>query len=557
LSSGVEVNNKIARIVCSLVIALTGACEDEELGALLPRVAIDACLSGTIEVGGETIGGVSDCRVDFGQVEFAAPIRVPIVVSNPSNVALRVNELSLSADSDPAFTLLTTADEIAASDSLEVVVELQPRLESQVSATLVLETDASNAPGDGAFKTIEIELTGEGVDTGLARVTISPERCAFGLKPPNSTSLCEVLISATGTASVILSDVEFEGESFSLVAPLPDRIPGGSAVSVGVQFTPELAVRYEGALRFGTNDQDNPAVEIPLTGAGSEAPVCDVVITAVNGVAITDTSPELEPLDDVVFGLETSHPVTPTVWEVVSRPDGSGVEPATPSLMTTGLVFDGTKFGIDVAGDYTVRATQTDLATGEEGSCEISFSAIPLDELLVQLTWSSPQADIDLHMIRQDDQGRFCARAVEGGGPLTEECVDATAIEDCYYWSCSPTRSLTPDWDEDGALLSDGDPSLDVDDRCGYGPENLNVDHPVAGSYLIGVDNFDQNVPEGCVAFAPVDVTVRVYTYGQLTGEWFGTVGNGGWWEVAVVHWQADGEVCIDDLAVAGDECAP
>ena len=63
------------------------------------------------------------------------------------------------------------------------------------------------------------------------------------------------------------------------------RRAGGSSVTIGLLFSPEDAVRYEGALAFDTNDPDQPTVEIPLTGAGSDAPVCTVIVQAPESVS--------------------------------------------------------------------------------------------------------------------------------------------------------------------------------------------------------------------------------------------------------------------------------
>jgi len=378
---------------------------------------------------------------------------------------------------------------------------------------------------------------------------------SYGLLIVNPSN---VTLRITGTELLAGADPAFE------IDAAPDEIAPGQRVPVTIRFRPQLQSEVRATVRI-TSDGDNVAggaIDIALVGLGvgegappvvvgppGDGPRCDVRISAVNGQSTSGT-PALEPLDDINLLVESSDPSASTSWEFVVRPPGSALAFVTPLGDSTGLIFDGSKYGIDAAGDYRVRAVQTD-AAGQVGTCELSFSAVPTDELLIQLTWTTAFGDVDLHLIKQGDQDRYCARSVEAG-PLAEDC-GAGVIEDCYFWSCKPANSLRPDWDDDGAVGTGGDPSLDVDDRCGFGPEHINVDFPTSGRHLLGIDHFGHN---GCPGAGPSDVTVRVYTYGQLTAEWFRTLEEGDWWEVAIIDWPADtGAVCIDDLAVDGDEC--
>ena len=83
---------------------------------------------------------------------------------------------------------------------------------------------------------------------------------------------------------------------------------------------------------------------------------------------------------------------------------------------------------------------------------------------------------------------------------------------------------------------SAGDPSLDVDDLSGYGPENINVDAPVNGTYTAAVHFFSGS--------ADTYVTVKIYVNGGLAHESSRQFTNDDdFWEVAQVQWLNGGAV--------------
>ena len=89
-----------------------------------------------------------------------------------------------------------------------------------------------------------------------------------------------------------------------------------------------------------------------------------------------------------------------------------------------------------------------------------------------QLTWDTGPtgSDIDLHLVRPT-------------GTMFSD-------NDCYYGNCKVTD--IPAGLEWGATGAAGNPSLDVDNTEGYGPENITlVSGPETGDYLVIIDNYD------------------------------------------------------------------
>jgi len=156
----------------------------------------------------------------------------------------------------------------------------------------------------------------------------------------------------------------------------------------------------------------------------------------------------------------------------------------------------------------------------------------PVPDIRVVLTWDTPGdpdqtdtgagvgANMDLHLM------------LDGGAWLA-------AATDCH------TGSMSPDW----GIPSDpsDDPSLDVDDTDGAGPEIITLPLAAAGAvYHIGVHYTSDN------AYGPSTATMDVYLAGVLRGQYTSaTMSNGQFWQVADIDWSA-GTLTPIDVITAG-----
>ncbi len=124
-------------------------------------------------------------------------------------------------------------------------------------------------------------------------------------------------------------------------------------------------------------------------------------------------------------------------------------------------------------------------------------SGIAPPALNVQITWDTNNTDLDLHLVRPGSQ----AFAMDGG--------------DCYY------AQRMPDWGTPGDPSDD--PSLDIDDVNGLGPEALTYRAPPPGTYKLYVHYYADN-GEGptqvsvdfSVLGRPVPVTARALLCNDL-----------------------------------------
>ena len=158
-----------------------------------------------------------------------------------------------------------------------------------------------------------------------------------------------------------------------------------------------------------------------------------------------------------------------------------------------------------------------------------TLDVVPLDDIRVELSWDGGFADLDLHLLETTD--------TEMWDPLG----------DMHYCNAD----TPPDW---GSAGPDDDPRLDVDDRGGYGPENINIYLPADGAYPVRVHYY---ATQGDLV-----VTARVVIWAEGEAIWEGTKALD-WkqvWDVGQINWpdatfaasntpltEASGQVCVSE----------
>lgn len=187
-------------------------------------------------------------------------------------------------------------------------------------------------------------------------------------------------------------------------------------------------------------------------------------------------------------------------WSMRSRPPGSSTT-AQPAGAGLASVF------VDVAGTYELQLVVVD-QDGLESEPEVfSFEGIPFEDIHVEVAWDIDISDVDVHLINETAGGQFFQ-----------------APFDCYY------ANMNPDWGPAGSF---GNPTLDLDDVNGYGPENINVVSPEDGvSYRVVVHYYSDDGLGG------TNATVKIYLSGELKYEQVQFLNQTGrTWEVARVSW--------------------
>ncbi len=237
-----------------------------------------------------------------------------------------------------------------------------------------------------------------------------------------------------------------------------------------------------------------------------------------------DTAPPVEPPPDVPVAVcsVSPNPVTPPFeeakwdgrdsydpngyeivdfrWSLVSKPAGSAV--SMPGAPDSGdAVRNG--FVPDLAGDYIGQLVVTNEIGDESEPCEVNLESIPAEDLWVEMYWEVAADDMDLHLLRPNG-------SIESN-------------TDCYYANCVNGNL---DWGDRNDPLDD--PSLDLDDIPGTGPENINIAQPEPGEFLVYVHDYSgSNWGEANADTRDANnVTVNVYLNGSMV--WTNTKGISG-----------------------------
>ena len=202
-------------------------------------------------------------------------------------------------------------------------------------------------------------------------------------------------------------------------------------------------------------------------------------------------------------------------WTVQSQPEGS------KQAFVPSSTFPNPTLTANAAGAYTVCLEVTD--QNDQKSCDpacVTVAVLPSDQLHVELLWSTPAdkdetdtgpgagSDMDLHFAHQLAVGADVD--CDGvGDPWFVGGVDGFDT----FW-----LNPNPNWGSQSPTVPDN-PSLDLDDTDGAGPENLNLAQPEGSAanpvfYSIGVHYWNDH------GFGLSYATVRIFILGTLAIEY-------------------------------------
>lgn len=387
---------------------------------------------------------------------------------------------------DGAFTIEIADGELAGGDVAEIPVFFDPVSEVSYAGTLVVTSEDRESP------VIEVPLRARGIPAPVPDISITPAALDFGNVDGGSHMQRVVEVRNEGDANLEILGLTFDGSPYFTLPydPTGSLVAPGSVLPVLVNYDPINTDGDRQTLTVSTNDPDEAAVDVLLLGNGGadfEYPV-----------AIIDCPGAARPPETVfIDGSASTDPLNGDLdysWRMFRQPDGSQADLST-------YVGDQTSYFADLAGEYEIELVVTNSLGVPSVPARCIIDAVPEDEIHIELTWDTARADLDLHL-RQD------------GAEFFQNPGDANF--------CNPN----PNW---GASSDADDPRLDIDDKGGFGPENINVQFPENGDYYVDVHYFDDKND------GDVEATVRIYVYGALLEETKKVLKRNQVWEVAQI----------------------
>ncbi len=455
------------------VVCVPGCGCDDELDLIRPTLVVEP---------GEAV---------LNGLPVAQDTKVVFQVPNRRSVNLDDIVAVLDETSDPAFSLVTnTIDRVSPTEIGELVINIRPVVPGTIRARLIVDAADPAVPNH-----VEVPITVNAVDAGLPDIELDRTDVLFGVIGRADVGRESIRVENVGIRDLIIDEIVPPADpAFRVVTGIPpDRpLPRGSAADVIVSFRPGDTELHTSTMVIKSNDPDEPEVTVTLTAQAVECPTAVITRVDEGDIEPFDTV-RLDGRDSVAGAPGTFIPPPPDgyQWTLVQRPVGSTAVLASTQNNTNELI-------VDLAGFYQVQLDvfAVDANRPDDGlirSCApatIDLDVVPEDDLHVQLVWDHPNADFDLHLLRDD------------GRVFTHD-------GDCYFSNRRPEQSTTtPSWSDN----PDENPRLDVDDNRGYGPENINLKHPAPGSrWTILVHYWNKQTD----AAATTTATVRIFAYGR------------------------------------------
>jgi hypothetical protein len=465
----------------------------------------------TLRVLGPEIA-VAPESIDFGDRAVPLTHEGTFFVSNGGKAALELTA-TVTGEGAAAYTLPVASATVEPNATLPMILRFEPATFLDYPATLVLTSNDEDDPE------IEVAISGRGVAAPLPDIQLSALSLDFGEVEGPAVQI--LTLTNVGSAPLTLGDITSSGSgAFTLTTnPRGNTLAPGDDVPIVVTYDPETTDGDSGAIQIPSDDPDEDPVTVILLGNGGadyeypEARIDCPGITNPPGFVRLDGSASNDP--------EGHLPLTYT-WTLLAVPTDTGSGTAISSGYLTNQIGDYTDLFTDAVGAYAVALVVQNALGVRSAPALCEVHAIPAEDVLVELTWSTSNADLDLHV-------------AQAGNALFARPGDAN-------WC-----NTNPGW---GIAGRGDDPSLNLDDRAGHGPENIAIPTPAEGMYDVRVHYFEDQGDD------VVQATVRVYILGELAPGFpqSRNLRRNEVWDVARVNWPAATVALLSAATYEADE---
>lgn len=214
---------------------------------------------------GSPVINVPVTSYNYGLVNVGQDETWNMTVENTGSTDLTLTGLEINNDQLSTTTSFPVT--VAPGDDTEIPVTFDPYEFGELDEVLVL---TSNDPLNGA---VEISLSGNGVFDGPV-ASFSAESHNYGVIRQGASERWDLTIENHGDEMLTVSDLSITHDDFYVLPgfELPMDIPVLDEGKIGVWFNPQEVQSYATNMIVNTNDPENSAVTVSLSGEGEEPP---------------------------------------------------------------------------------------------------------------------------------------------------------------------------------------------------------------------------------------------------------------------------------------------
>lgn len=473
-------------------------------------------------------------EIDFGLVELGQQKTAEVELQNIATIFGRLESITVRDDCSGCIVAFGEPGVVDSLSKRNITLRFRAVRLPIATATVTLATDDPENPE------IDVYVRGRGSDTRAPDIEVQPTRLDLGLVPAGGVALASFVIRSTGTNDLLLDrisidppDAPFRITTSTPTAERPGVMVPGAQASVTLRAT--LPATSTGTVAARILIETNVVKEKNVPG---RVGVVQVPITAnpnLPPLAIVSPEQTVEPwtrvtLDGSMSRDQDNPPNEPLSYRWTFRTLAPGSTTVLERARTTQP-----SFWVDVTGRYEIELVVTDGLGLESEPAVAVVDALPTNAIRIELTWDHPDSDLDLHLLKAG--GAFC------------DCAT-----DVHYRECGRTPNWFPS--SPGA-----NPRLDVDDRAGFGPENINIDGQGPerfvpdGRYQIAVHYYSTNEGVSSWPTTTSNATVRVFFYGLLAGQFTRAMTQGeDLWFAAELQWPEAQVIPLDSYS-PGVQC--
>ena len=456
-------------------------------------------------------------------------------IRNDGRETLKINEWSISDGFELSFTgSLRGPDELRPGESVIIGVSFTAPDDDEHRGVLAID---SNDPDEPRF-VVDIFVNGK----FPCLETVPDDVLDFGeVEQDERLDRTLIVRNCSTNAATTFEVLGIEGDAeFTIVRGLGGEavtLQVGQSVELVLGFQPRDAGTYTARIGLVSDDEFRPEHAVELRGTGAEGAPPIAIIEGTSSVSGEFRAAPNDTLDTIPLDRLRMYDdseafdgklIDEREWTLTTRPTDSAAAFSNAADAPEQELF------LDLAGTYVVELRVWDTEGVQSATtARLTIHAVADEDIHIQLVWDTPNdanqndqsgSDVDLHLLHPNASGTW------NDNPW-----------DCFW------QNLIPDWGTSRPAGVDSfdcqdnpnrpgchdDPSLDIDDVDGWGPENINLNNPELDTdYEVGIHYFSDHGYS--VSFA----TVRIFIGGVLRAEYRRQrLMDQEFWHVAQIAW--------------------